>query len=74
MDRLISALQRRASLVQFLPAGAAALILAELFYKFHSFTAECIAFLATWLVLDLVREGVMGAVRAVVPPDTRGRR
>jgi hypothetical protein len=38
-----------------LPTCLAALIIAELFYKFHSFTLECVAFLATlftisWLV------------------------
>lgn len=34
------------------PALALAWIIAELFYKFHSFTLECGAFLATWFVLD----------------------
>ncbi len=34
------------------PAGAVAFIIAELFYKFHSFTLECAAFLVTWLVLS----------------------
>jgi hypothetical protein len=29
-------------------------LIAEAFYKFHSFTLECIAFLATWYVLDWV--------------------
>ena len=27
-------------------------VIAELFYKFHSFTLETLAFLATWFVLD----------------------
>jgi hypothetical protein len=27
-------------------------VIAELFYKFHSFTLECVAFLVTWFVLD----------------------
>ena len=31
---------------------AAALVLAEVFYKFHSFTLECAAFLATWMALS----------------------
>jgi hypothetical protein len=35
-----------------LPALAGALLVAEWFYKFHSFTLECLAFLATWFVLD----------------------
>ena len=35
------------------PALAIAWICAELFYKFHSFTLECAAFLATWFIADL---------------------
>ena len=27
-------------------------VIAELFYKFHSFTLETLAFLATWFVID----------------------
>jgi len=30
------------------PALAAALLVSELLYKFHSFTLECVAFLGTW--------------------------
>ena len=37
---------------QQLPTAGLAMVLAELFYKFHSFTLECLAFLATWYVLD----------------------
>jgi hypothetical protein len=28
------------------------LVTAEMFYKFHSFTLECLAFLATWYALS----------------------
>ena len=34
------------------PSLAAALVIAELFYKFGSFSLECVAFLVTWLVLS----------------------
>jgi hypothetical protein len=34
------------------PALLASFVIAELFYKFHSFTLECLAFLATWFVID----------------------
>ena len=34
------------------PSLAASMIVAELFYKFHSFTLECGAFLATWLAVS----------------------
>jgi hypothetical protein len=30
----------------------ASLVLAEAFYKFHSFSLECVAFLATWAALS----------------------
>jgi hypothetical protein len=29
-------------------------VIAELFYKFHSFTLETLAFLATWFIIDAV--------------------
>jgi hypothetical protein len=34
------------------PVLGLSFVIAELFYKFHSFTLECLAFLATWFVLD----------------------
>jgi hypothetical protein len=34
------------------PAFAASFIIASLFYKFGSFALECVAFLATWFVID----------------------
>lgn len=42
-----------------LPALALAWVLAELFYKLHSFTLECAAFLATWFVLDALIQRVV---------------
>lgn len=35
-----------------LPALAGSWLIAEFFYKFHSFSLECLAFLATWAVFD----------------------
>ena len=34
------------------PALALSLLVAELFFRFGSFTLECLGFLATWFVLD----------------------
>ena len=34
------------------PALVMSLVVAELFYKFGSFTLECLGFLVTWFVLD----------------------
>jgi hypothetical protein len=36
------------------PAFLVSFVIAELFYKFHSFTLECLAFLATWFAIDAV--------------------
>jgi len=34
------------------PALLSSLVIAEIFFKFHSFTLECLAFLATWGAFD----------------------
>ena len=36
-----------------------ALLIAEFFYKFHSFLLECLAFLATWFVLSFLQSLLM---------------
>jgi hypothetical protein len=41
------------------PALTFAWIIAELFFKFHSFTLECAAFLATWFILDALVQTVV---------------
>ncbi len=53
----------RALVLEQLPALTLAFLIAETFYKFKSFTLECLAFLATWYVLDL---GI-GQVRRLLP-------
>ena len=49
-------LMRSSSLRQLLSRQAPALLIAlgiaELFYKFGSFTLECLGFLVTWFVID----------------------
>jgi hypothetical protein len=54
-----------------LPVFGVAFVIAELFYKFHSFTLECAAFLATWYVLDAVAHLLFGS--RIVRPATSGR-
>lgn len=49
-----------------LGSGAGALGIAEALYHFHSFTLECVAFLATWYVLD----GVVAFARQLIPRST----
>jgi hypothetical protein len=41
----------RAAMLAETLSFAFALLIAELFYKFHSFTLECVAFLATWWII-----------------------
>jgi hypothetical protein len=42
------------------PALLVSLIIAEVFYKFHSFTLECLAFLATWGAVDWIISNLFG--------------
>lgn len=53
-----------------LPVIVLAWVIAELFYKFKSFSLETAAFLATWFVFDAALHGVRALVakRAVGPP------
>lgn len=64
-------LTRRLSLKRLLreeiPLAGASLIIAEAFFKFHSFTLECLAFLATWYALDVLVDRLrsLGKTRTV---------
>lgn len=52
MYTLVRSNSVRQLLFEQAPALAISMIIAELFYKFGSFSLECIAFLATWFVID----------------------
>jgi hypothetical protein len=52
MFTLVRTLSVKRLLIEQFPALATAWLIAELFYKFHSFSLECAAFLATWFVFD----------------------
>lgn len=51
MYSLTRVLSYRQLLVEQLPTLVASLLIAEFFYKFHSFTLECLAFLGTWYII-----------------------
>ncbi len=53
MYTFIKAIPVRQLLLEQAPAFVISLVIAETFYKFHSFTLECLAFLMTWSVLDM---------------------
>ena len=57
MFTLLKLLPWRQILAEQMPALAAAWVIAELFYKFHSFSLETAAFLATWFVIDAAVQG-----------------
>lgn len=67
MYTLIRSLSLKSLLLEQLPALLSALLVAESFYKFHSFLLECICFLLTWFVFD----GLIQFVRKQVAPASR---
>lgn len=54
MIELLKALRVHAGYWQRLLGFGAAFLVADVFYKFGSFSLECVAFLATWLVFDFI--------------------
>jgi hypothetical protein len=52
MFRLLTSISSGELFKRQLPVFLVAFVVAEMFYKFHSFTLECGAFLATWFALD----------------------
>lgn len=63
MYTLTRSIPLRQLLLEQAPILAISFVIAELFYKFHSFTLECIAFLATWYLLDLAKNRLTDAWR-----------
>ena len=58
MFELVRSVPLRHLFARQAPALVASLVIAELFYKFGSFTLECLGFLATWFVLDAMLSGL----------------
>lgn len=69
MFELIRSVPLRQLLSRQAPALAGSLVIAELFYKFGSFTLECLGFLVTWFVLDAI---IAGIARALARPAEGG--
>ena len=59
MYTIIHSSSIRTILTEHAPTLLSALLIAELFYKFHSFTLECLAFLGTWYLIDSLRYLIM---------------
>lgn len=60
----------RTTLMENLPTFVIAVVIAEVFYKFHSFTLECLAFLGTWYVLDGLLHLILNKVGKAKPPNS----
>ncbi len=60
MYTLIRSLPLSRIALEQLPAAGGALIVAEFFYKFQSFSLECVAFLATWYGFDMILSLIRG--------------
>ena len=67
---LIKNSEVRKRLAAEVPALAVSAMTAELVYKFHSFTAECLGFLATWFAVSYV----FSLARTLWPSKTRSKR
>ena len=59
MYTLIRMLPVKRLLSEQMPALGLAWLIAEVFYKFKSFTLECLAFLVSWFVLDAVIQWIV---------------
>lgn len=62
MYSLMRKLPLRDLLFKQFPALGSSLLVAELFYKFGSFSLEAVAFLGTWFVLDVALQAVTSLV------------
>lgn len=69
MFTLVRTLPLKALLAEQLPTLLAAWLVAELFYKFKSFSLECAAFLVTWFVFDALVQAVKSVVSGPHPGD-----
>lgn len=63
MYTLFRILPIRRILTEQAPVLIVAWLIAESFYKFHSFTLECAAFLASWFTLDAALTGIRKVAR-----------
>lgn len=63
MYSLITRMSPKELLIRQAPTLLGALVIAEMFYKWHSFLLETGGFLATWFVLDAAVHIVEAAVR-----------
>jgi hypothetical protein len=61
MFSLLSSISTGELFKRQLPVFMGSFVIAEVFFKFHSFTLECGAFLATWYALDAMLHVMTGS-------------
>lgn len=62
----------RKSLSREAPAFVVSLLIAEWFYKFHSFTLECVAFVVTWCAVSAAATCIVWLIQSHRPINSRG--
>ena len=55
------------------PSLVATIVVAETFYKFHSFTLEFLAALATWTAIDLVLTTIASVLGRLLPTSRHAK-
>ena len=68
MFQLLSVVSRLDLFRRQLPCFTLAFFMASLFYRFGNFALECLGFLATWFVLDVIYGGVTRLVHIARAP------
>jgi hypothetical protein len=59
----IASFSLRRVVLETIPLFGVAILIAESFFKFRSFTLELLAFLATWFILDLLLQFILIKIR-----------
>ena len=62
MHMLVRTLGTKQGLCIEIPSFILSLAIAEIFYKFHSFTLECLAFTATWVAISALATWATGVL------------
>ena len=71
MLEFLRTLRSKVDIFVQMPGLILAFIIAEFFYKFHSFALECGAFLVTWLVIDVAIDRLTRWIRQPKIKDAR---
>ena len=73
MYELLRSSSRRQLYTRHAPGLLVSFVVAELFYKWGSFSLECLGFLATWFVLDLIFALVSGKLSGDASADATNK-